>query len=61
MIDVVITDAMANTFRGRVVTQDHHKEGGLDNRLTQQRNHEQVPQHTGESKTNKQSNDGTSV
>jgi hypothetical protein len=51
MIDVVITDAMANTFRGRVVTQDH--ENALE--------HDQLPQHTSKTAANKQSSDGASV
>jgi tRNA-2-methylthio-N6-dimethylallyladenosine synthase len=51
MIDVVITDAMANTFRGRVLTQDH------DNELE----HDQLPQHTSKTSANKQSSDGASA
>ena len=61
MIDVVITDAMANTFRGRVVTQEPDKESAHDSPLTQPQHHEQAQQHTNETAANKQSSGGASV
>jgi tRNA-2-methylthio-N6-dimethylallyladenosine synthase len=61
MIDVVITDAMANTFRGRVVTQEPDKESAQDSPLTQPQHHEQAQQHTNETAANKQSSGGASV
>jgi len=51
MIDVVITDAMANTFRGRVLTQDH------DNALQ----HNQLPHQTSETAANNHSSGGASA
>jgi tRNA-2-methylthio-N6-dimethylallyladenosine synthase len=58
MIDVIITDAMANTFRGRVVTSESDLKGELDNPLTQQHNHDQLSQRANETIANQQPSDG---
>jgi tRNA-2-methylthio-N6-dimethylallyladenosine synthase len=60
MIDVVITDAMTNTFRGRVVTSESDLKGELDNPLTQQQNHDQLSQRPNETIANQQPSNGAS-